>query len=251
MFGAFVDFNVRIARRIDGWLPRDYRTDGNTYFLREMAPGFLARDLTIYDLGSGSNPLISTSQKTELGLYVVGLDISADELAAAPAGSYDRTIVADLTKFHGDGDADVVICQSTLEHVDDAPGAVRAIGSCLKPGGTALIFLPCRNALFARINLLLPEALKRRILFTIYPHADDGHYGFPALYDKATPREYREMAQAGGLQVVETKLFWKSSYFHFFLPFYVLWRLTQALARLVLGENACETFAMVLRKPHS
>lgn len=248
MFSSFLNANVRLCRRLDRWFPTDFQIDGNTFFLRHFAPASLKPNQYVYDLGSGSNPLVTVPTKTELNLFVIGLDISPNELDAAPAGSYDRSIVADLTTYTGNADGDLVICQSTLEHVRNAPGAMKAIASCLKPGATAVIFLPCRKALFARLNLLLPEAMKRRILFSIFPVTNDGHNGFPAHYHKATPNEYRRIAADVGLEVVDAKLFWKSSYFHFFVPLYLSWRAFQFGSRLISGDNACETFAMVLRR---
>ena len=99
---------------------------------------------------------------------MVGLDIDGKELSAAPDGLYDRTAAADITKYRGQGDADLVICQALLEHVHDTGRALEAIASILKPGGRALIFVPSRNAVYARLNLLLPENLKRRILFAFF-----------------------------------------------------------------------------------
>ncbi|HGG04986.1 MAG TPA: methyltransferase domain-containing protein, partial [Aliiroseovarius sp.] len=180
---------------------------------------------------------------------VVGLDIDPDELGAAPDGAYDETLARDLCTFTGQGDADLVICQATLEHVPDTAGAIRAIASILKPGGKALIFAPSRNALFARLNLLLPQKWKENILYFVYPVPDvTQHQGFPAHYDKCTPREIEKLAQENGLEVSERHLFWMSSYFFNLVPAYVFWRLWQGIFRLVAGPNAAETFAYVLTK---
>ena len=29
---------------------------------------------------------------------------------------------------------------------------------------------------------MLPQGLKKKLLYTIWPHKDDGHAGFPAFY---------------------------------------------------------------------
>ena len=41
--------------------------------------------------------------------------------------------------------------------VEANSGTIVAIASMLKLGGRSLLFLPSRNAVFARLNLLLPE----------------------------------------------------------------------------------------------
>jgi 2-polyprenyl-6-hydroxyphenyl methylase/3-demethylubiquinone-9 3-methyltransferase len=190
---------------------------------------------------------VNRAQKWQLGLRVVGIDIDPAELQAAPAGLYDRTIAADITSFQGDSDADLVICQALLEHVRDTDAALRAIASILKPGGRALLFVPSRNAVYARLNLLLPESLKRRILFSIFPHMRRDH-GFPAFYDRCTPRRFRAMADANGLQTEECRAYFHSDYFRFFSPLHAVWRLWTLAFRAFSGEEAAETFSLVLRK---
>ena len=121
------------------------------------------------------------------------------------------------------------------------------IASCLKPGGKALIFVPSRNAPFARLNLIVPEGVKRRVLYAIFPQSR-GHQGFPSYYDRCTPRDFAVLAQRAGLQVEDEKLYFVSTYFHALFPAYLLWRLSKQLIYLVSPRAAAETFAMVLSK---
>ena len=245
---TLIDFNVGLSRFIDSALPQHFRDDGNYHFTREVLPRALVPGATVYNLGGGSRPCISAEDKTRLNLIVVGLDISAHELATAPPGVYDETIVADLCTFVGRADADIVVCQATLEHVPDTPGAMRGLATTVKPGGRVLIFAPSRNAMFARLNRALPEKLKRWLLFKIYPHKAQGHDGFEAHYDHCTPSQIEALAQANGLTVDERRLFWMSSYFTFFTPAFVLWRLSQLVAYALLRNNAAESFVYVLRR---
>lgn len=175
------------------------------------------------------------------------MDIDQDELDRAPAGVYDRTICADIGRFAGAGDADLVICQALLEHVRNVDGAFAAMASILKPGGRALIFVPSRNALYARLNLLLPQAFKKRLLHAVYPKTRQGQ-GFPSFYDQCTPRDFRRLARKHGLSVEQESFHYISSYFSFFVPLYVLWRLWILGYRALAGEQAAETFCMALRK---
>lgn len=246
---SVVDANVRLSRRLDGFLPAQVRRDGNKTFTSEILPRAFSSGDVVYDLGGGSRPFVSATEKRRLDLTVVGLDIDAAELAAAPAGVYDRTIAADLCAFEGYGDADVVICQAVLEHVPDTAAAMRALASTIKLGGRIYIFAPSRNALFARLNMVLPESIKLRLLFSLFPHKAEGHDGFKAYYDRCTPKEIEALAASNGLVVEERHLFWTSSYFSVFTPVYVAWRVSQALAYLFVGNNAAETFVYILRKP--
>lgn len=244
-----IDANVKLSRALDSILPARVREDGNKTFTSEFLPRAVKIGSTVYDLGGGSRPFVTLEDKKRLGLTVVGLDVDAEELAAAPPGIYDYKIVADLCTFEGSGDADVVICQATLEHVPDTAGAMRALATTVKPGGRIFIFAPCRNALFARLNLALPQRIKKCALYALFPKKAQGHDGFKAYYDRCTPREIEVLAAANGLEIEECRLFWISSYFTVFTPAFLAWRAWQGMSYLVIGENAAETFVYVLKYP--
>ena len=247
LFYRFTRSQQRLSRLFDRLLPAEYQVDGNRDFLDHWIAPYLDRGAVVYDIGGGKNPVVGREEKRRFGLRVIGLDIDGRELAAAPAGVYDQTICADITQYRGQADADLVICQALLEHVRDSQAAIRAISSLLKPGGRALIFLPSRNAVFARINLLLPEWMKRKILYTVFP-ATQRDQGFPAYYDRCTPRDFRRLADGAGLTVDACKTYFRSSYFTFFFPLHFVWRLWTLAFRFFAGEQAAETFSLALRK---
>ena len=231
----------------DRLLPADYTVDGNRDFVENWIAPYMKSGMSVYDIGGGKNPVLGLKEKQRLGLRLTGLDIDAGELAASPPGIYDEQICADITEFRGRGDADLVICQALLEHVRDSEAALEAIASILKPGATALIFLPSRNALFAGINLVLPEALKRKILYTVFPFTERNQ-GFPAYYDRCTPGDFRRFAARRGLAVDAGKAYFNSGYFTFCFPLYLVWRAWVLLFRFFAGEQAAETFSLALRK---
>jgi 2-polyprenyl-6-hydroxyphenyl methylase/3-demethylubiquinone-9 3-methyltransferase len=203
-------------------------------------PGF-------YDVGGGKQPYINRETKERLGLKVVGLDIDADELARAPQGLYDEVVCADITRFSGPGTADLLVCQALLEHVSDVGAAFTSIASILRPGGRAVIFVPSRNAVFARLNLLLPEKVKRWVLFQVYPQSRVGG-GFRSYYDRCTPMDFRELIKTNGLQEIEFRPYYESAYFSFCLPAHIVWRLWTQLFRLMKGDQAAETFCLAFVK---
>lgn len=245
---SFLNVNQRLSASFDRLFPEYFRTPGKKTFCEDVVPSLIADRQTIYDLGAGSRPFLSPSEKSDRGIRVIGLDIDGDELSKAPAGSYDAIHVCDLAQFSGQEDADFVICQAALEHVSDTEGSMRAIASSLKPGGRAAIFVPCRNAVFARLNLILPQGFKQRILFAVFPSKAEGHDGFEAHYDNCTPSRIKKLAEQVGLKVEQERFFWISSYFSVFFPVYILWRFWTVTAATLLGNDYCETFVLVLRK---
>ena len=235
------------SSRFDALLPEEFSIDGNREFLDKLVPSFVLPRTVIYDVGGGKNPVVGPQRKTELGLRVIGLDIDGGELTSAPTGSYDKAVCADISSYQGPGDGDLVICQALLEHVRDTGAALRAISSILKPGGRALIFVPSRHAVYARINLLLPESLKRRILFTVFPKTRRDH-GFHAFYDRCTPANFVGMAAQNGLVTEDCRVYFQSGYFRFCFPLHAAWRLWMLLFRRFAGWQAAETFTLILRK---
>jgi 2-polyprenyl-6-hydroxyphenyl methylase/3-demethylubiquinone-9 3-methyltransferase len=247
MLRAILNLQTAVSDRLDQLLPGDYRVDGNTEFACLIVPAHLANGLWICDVGGGQTPAIDPTAKQRLSLTVHGIDIDGDALRRAPAGSYDVQICADLTRYRGDGRADLAICRTVFEHVADTDLAFAGLASLLKAGGKALIFVPCRNAIFARLNLLLPERVKVWLLGAIFPETAH-EQGFPAVYDRCTPRQFRELAERHGLALLELRTYWSCDYFRFCVPCHLLWRLWQQAARLVAGAQAAETFMMVVQR---
>lgn len=246
MFRSIIRSQLYLSRRFDALLPSRFTVDGNREFF-DLVPEMLAPGMTVWDIGGGKQPLISRALKEKLGLRIVGVDISCEELAAAPPGVYDTTIIADICNFRGAGEADLVICQAVLEHVPDAASAFEGISTILKHGGVAVLFTPSRNALFARLNRVLPQKLKERLLFALYPQTE-GHQGFRAYYDRCTPRQFRRMAKAVGLCITEQRLYYQSAYFTFLFPLHLAWRLWVLLFAAIAPQSAVESFTLTLVK---
>ena len=244
----FLNANISLSKWFDRrFLSPSYLIDGNKDFINQMAPSYLLQGMKIYDVGGGKQPFVDVNKKNQLSLTVVGIDISQSELSRAPIGGYDETVCADIANVQGKGDGDLVICQAVLEHVKDTEGAMRSIATLLKPGGKALIFVPSRNAIFARLNILLPESVKRKILFSVFPSTSVAQ-GFPSFYHKCTPNDFILMAKKNGLVAGESRYYYISSYFSFLFPVYLIWRLWIMLFKAIAGHQAAETFSMVLIK---
>jgi 2-polyprenyl-3-methyl-5-hydroxy-6-metoxy-1,4-benzoquinol methylase len=243
-----VDLQIRWSNRLDNLLPDLFRIDGNQNFIHEFVTPYLTPGAVVYDVGGGKQPMIPVDSKVGLGLRVVGLDIDETELHSAPAGAYDTTVCCDIARYQGNADGDVVICQALLEHVTNVTDALRAIDSILKPGGVALLFVPSANALYAKLNLVLPERLKRAILFTVFPKTSKAQ-GFRAYYDRCTPREIKKIAGKCGLLTERLRLYYHSGYFAFLAPLYALWRVWSLAFYAIDRERAAEAFSVALRKP--
>jgi 2-polyprenyl-6-hydroxyphenyl methylase/3-demethylubiquinone-9 3-methyltransferase len=232
---ALIQNQRRLSVRLDRLLPVEYRVDGNSDFKSQFAPRFVRLGALTYDVGGGKRLFFSALEKESHQLRVVGVDIDAQELARAAPGCFDNLICADVTQYTGNADGELVVCCTLLEHVKNTDAAIACIASLLKKDGIALIFVPSRRALFAKLNLLLPERLKRWLLFSIFPETSPKQ-GFPSYYDRCSPEEMQRLCQKHWLTVIEAKYYFVSSYFSFFFPLYLLWRAWILSARWLCGN---------------
>ncbi|WP_407153960.1 class I SAM-dependent methyltransferase [Bradyrhizobium sp. STM 3557] len=239
---------VALSSSFDRLLPQSFRIDGSKDFKKRIVPSYLRPGLVVYDIGGGARPCVDLETKRRLGLTVNGLDLDGEQFAKAPRGLYDRAIIADIATYQEQNAADLVVCKSTLEHVHDTEAALARMARLLNPGGTLLVYVPSRNALYARLNVLLPERLKLRLLSAFMPNQAD-HLGFPAIYDHCTPRDFRRFAANSGLQIKELRPYYISSYFAVVFPIYVLWRVWILAYRAMAREHAAESFALIACKP--
>ncbi len=118
-----------------------------------------ARGLDVVDAGGGSGGF--AVPLAQAGHRVVVVDPSPDSLAALSrraeeAGVADlvRAVQGDLTDLPAalpDAGADLVLCHSVLEVVDDPAAALAAVAAVLRPGGRLSLLAPNRaSAVLAR-----------------------------------------------------------------------------------------------------
>ncbi|MGH7509231.1 MAG: class I SAM-dependent methyltransferase [Gemmatimonadales bacterium] len=220
--------------------PRDFR--------ERVLPGLLKPGLRVLDVGGGKRPAISPERKQELGLYVVGLDVSEAELAQAPPGAYNATVVGDVAAVSIPGHYDLVFSRTVLEHVAHPAAAIANLAGVLVPGGIMAHVMPCRNAPFAILNRWLGNRTARRLLFAIFPEKQDNS-GFLAYYRDCTPERISRACRECGLEVVELTPYYNSGYTSFFVPLYTVDMLRQVLMCTLRLENFAEGFSIVVRMP--
>jgi SAM-dependent methyltransferase len=119
----------------------------------------------VCDIGGGANPALPldflNAHKVECLVY----DISASELAKAPAG-YTK-VTGDITRdvpAAQVGRCDLVFSKMLAEHVRDAEAFHKNIHRLLRPGGLSFHFFPTLFTLPFVANRLLPERLAYAIL---------------------------------------------------------------------------------------
>jgi SAM-dependent methyltransferase len=173
---------VRDALR--GRLPSRYEDFWQGPFRHELDK-VLVPGVRILDVGSGAEPTIQPGERPE-GCEYVGLDISRHELDRAAPGSYDETVVADLTQRvpELEGRFDVVLSFQVLEHVAPLDAAVENMRAYLKPGGAMLARLSGGRSVSALLNRAVP--FKVAVWLETKLRGRDPESIFPARYDRCT-----------------------------------------------------------------
>lgn len=142
----------------------------------------------ICEIGGGANPFLPPDFVAQHNLEYTVVDISAGELAKAPA--IYKKIQADIAAPSAEVAArlgtgyDFVFSQWCAEHVSSGETMHRNIYRMLAEGGRALHIFPTLFSPPFVVNRLMPEALSSRILRFLQPfRAPEGNYGkFPAYY---------------------------------------------------------------------
>lgn len=155
-----------------------------------LAP-LLEPGVRVLDVGAGRAPTLAPSERPP-GCRYVGLDVSAAELAAAPPGSYDETVVADLgAPVALDESFDLAISWQVLEHVESLPAALENLRGLLRAGGTLLAQLSGRYAAFALLARALPHRVRAVAMSRWLDQPQEEK--FPVRYDHCTARELERL----------------------------------------------------------
>jgi SAM-dependent methyltransferase len=160
------------ARYLDGWRWRFERA-------ALLAPRPQPR---ILDVGCGPLPSLLPERRPERCRYVA-LDVSRKELGAAPPGSFDDIVVADVVDWvpELEGRFDLVLGYHVFEHVKPVAWALANLRGYLRPGGKLVALVSGAFAVFALANRALPDRLGQTLMRRLM--ARDPETVFHAYYD--------------------------------------------------------------------
>ncbi|HDQ99516.1 MAG TPA: class I SAM-dependent methyltransferase [candidate division WOR-3 bacterium] len=217
---CLITLNRRACTGLSDHLPHA-RFNINEAYRREVARrlGMLNPDAVVADVGGGRSCCFARHRPP--GVWLVAIDVSAEELALNR--DVDETRVGDCSRHlpMADGEADMLVSHSAIEHFDDVSGFVAEARRVLKPGGWFINTFPCRFAPFALINQLLPPQLSRFVLRSVFP-GSEGVLGYRAFYDRCYPSGFFPLLRRNSLMVEGVMVSYsQSGYFDFFLPLYV------------------------------
>jgi SAM-dependent methyltransferase len=173
-----------VTAAVDQSLPERYFDPWHERFEALMAPE-LVHGVSILDVGAGRQATLPRARRPT-GCCYVGLDVSLDELAAAPAGDYDEIVVGNIAAPMPELDErfDLVVSWQALEHVRPLSAAFDNMRRYLRPGGLLLVQISGRYAFFALLGRLLPHRVGTWGMQRFLDR--DPESVFPAFYDDCT-----------------------------------------------------------------
>ncbi|MCC6314299.1 MAG: class I SAM-dependent methyltransferase [Thermomicrobiales bacterium] len=238
------------SSRTEGLFPR---TEPNAYdrFDTIVAAHLNARrNLVVVDVGAGRECHFAPLLESGRGHTLIGVDVSADELAYNDA--LDERIVADATAPlpFADASVDLVVSSSTLEHLAQVQPFLQETHRILKPGGGAIHVFPSKFAPYSIINQVLPSRLSTRIVHLCVPDSD-GVLGFPAFYDRTYARGMERLLAQCGFVVDACEVSYEQASFYFGMvyPAYLAVRLYEQAVRAVDARNLAAAVLLAAHKP--
>jgi hypothetical protein len=164
-----------------------YYEDGlNGYdsFLRDLIAS--QKPVRVLDIGGGEAPALRLDEVQNMHIDYTVLDVSQEQLDAAPAEYRKVRADASLPDLKLDGNYDLAISRMVGEHIKDGDVFHRNIFNLLGPNGIAFHFFPTLFSPPFLANRLLPERLVDVILKKAQPWRSENNrtFRFPAYYSR-------------------------------------------------------------------
>lgn len=249
LFDRFIRANLRVSQKLEGRLPHaQYSLQDEYERVLEQLLSTMDGPALVVDVGGGRHCHFARFRPPGSAVRIVGVDISADELALND--DVDERVVADATQAlpFGEGDVKLLVARAVLEHLPDTEAFITEAGRVLEPGGYFVVLVPNRYALSSVLNRLIPDRLARVLLHALVPDSE-GRLGFPAHYDRTSSNELRRLFERYDIDVVEEHLtYYQASYFGFFLPLYVICAAFESVFHRLGTTRLAATILLVGRK---
>jgi len=235
---GFFDWNRRIALRIEGWYLRGLNME-SAY--KQAIQELTDADSLILDAGAGKRCFYKRDGMRIVGADVLWSDLAQNsELGFAVAANLSAGIPFRPESF------DAITACYFLEHIPEPERFVREAASVLKPGGKIFMLFPCRYALFAVLNRIIPNRWTVALLRRFQKNSEGG---FPASYSKCWPNGMRKVLEQNGFRVVrQTVCHYQAFYYSSFLPLYLLNLAYDAITKVTRMESLASSVLIAAQK---
>ncbi|MGH9454156.1 MAG: class I SAM-dependent methyltransferase, partial [Terriglobia bacterium] len=239
MVNGFFALNRRTSRFVERFFPQA-NVDMHGMYEKTVARYMNSKPgMVVVDVGGGKNCPFAKYRSPEAGARIICLDISMAEMQYNM--DVDEKRVADIMRSLpcDDGEADLIVSRSVLEHVENLSLFVKQARRVLKEGGYFIHVFPSKFAPFALLNQALPRKVSPWILDLMFPEKK-GILGFPAVYDRCYASAIRRLLEGDGFEVVNLALTYRQSgYFEVFFPAYLASVCYEAILQSLSLKDLC------------
>jgi SAM-dependent methyltransferase len=237
-----VSFNVKLCEIADRKIFRSSKKKGYISQLSSLINEVInnCKPCSVLEVGGIDKPLLQRSNEIKYD----GLDI---EHKGHYERIYDNFFVQSIEEPIRNS-YDLIISKAVLEHVRDNDAGVKQMYKGLRTGGYAIHYLPSKYHPYSLALRLSGPKLQRRLIKILRPWAEN-ETGYPAFFNKCSPKEMRKLFKSHGFGSVKIIPFFRANdYFRFFLPFYIAVTLWENICAKLKWETFCSGFIVIARK---
>ena len=242
LINLFVSFNKKLTGIIDNRFPRFVETQKYKDMILSYVEDFISwhNNCSVLEVGGIDRPLLKHLSKFRYD----GIDI---EYKAQCEKIYDNFYVQSIEEPI-ENKYDLIISMTLLEHVRDNDASITQMYKALRTGGYMIHYLPSKYHPYSLALRIVGPKGQRRLVKTLRPWAVD-ITGYPAFFDRSSPKEMRKLFNCKGFKDVETIPFFRANdYFRFFLPCYIAVTLWENICKALKWEQYCSGFVIIARK---
>ena len=248
MLKKFITLNKTACKKLRDHLPE---AKTNIFELYEKVVTEylnLKRDQIIVDVGGGKYCSFAEHKDPTQNVKIISVDLSEEQMKKNHDA--DEKLIADIMQPlpFKDHRIDLVVSRAVLEHLEDLEAFLSESTRVLKANGYCIHVFSSKFAPFAIINQLLPQKLSKQLLLYVRPEVRD-YAGFPAYYNKCFYSSIKSLFQKHGYKIVATRLnYFQTSYFSFFVPFFVMMAIYEMLLQCIRARDLCAHILIVAKK---
>ncbi|MGB2865173.1 MAG: methyltransferase domain-containing protein [Sedimentisphaerales bacterium] len=242
VLSKLVSFNIRLSeivnRKIFSYSKKESYKGQLSSFINEVINKCKPR--AVLEVGGIDKPLLQRSKEIRYD----GLNIVYKEQYER---FYDNFIVQSIedpirNKY------DLIISKAVLEHIQDNDASIKQMYQALRTGGYTIHYLPSKYHPYSLVLRLLGPKWQRRLIKIIRPWARN-KTGYPAFFNKCSPKEMRKLFKSEGFDYVKIIPFFRANYyFNFFLPFYIAVTFWENICAKLKWEQFCSGFIIIARR---
>lgn len=242
MFSQLVTFNVKLSEIVDRKIFRFSKKESYKAqllsFINETVN--TCKPHAVLEVGGIEKPLLQLSKQIRYD----GLNIEYKEQYERIYDNFIVQSIEDPIRYK----YDLIISRAVLEHVQDNQASIKQMSQALRRGGYTIHYLPSKYHPYSLLLRLSGPEWQRRLIKILRPWARN-KTGYPAFFDKCSPKEMRKLFKSEGFDCVTIIPFFRANdYFRFFLPLYIAVTLWENICEKFKWEQFCSGFIVIARR---